>query len=303
MNMIKMDTECKKFFKNTQRFSDLINGAFLDGNSVINENNALLWDGEETSVLEDRDKHLESKDRYRDTIIKVTIGHLSILIALENQNRNDFSMVIRTFQYDSMNYVKQWDTHYQTPKNKVIMPVVTFVIHWGEGVFSAKKKISDMGEGVMKEFEPYFHDYQMNFRDIKELDIRKFKNKDVRNAIDLIQRIYKMKRNNYEKLLDDIYVNKEILEFVSVVTNIEKLYEMSQEMKEKEEINMCQAFQEFLRERREEGHVTGFQEGRIETMVANVKALMNKLQVTSEESMDILNIPQHEKAIIYNLIS
>lgn len=298
MKMIKMDAECKKFFKNTQRLSDLINGAFLNGNSLINETNALLWDGEETSVLESRDKHMESKDRYRDTILKVTIGHVSLLIALENQNRNDFSMVIRTYQYDSMNYVKQWDTHSKTPQKRVIMPVITFVIHWGEGVFSAKKKMSDMTEGILKEFKPYFNEYQMNFRDIKELDVKKFKNKDVRNAIDLIQRIYKTKRGNYKELLKQINVNREILEFVSIVTNIEELYKKSLDMKEEEEINMCEAFQNFLREGREEGRV----EGRTEMVIENVKKLMEKLNITDQESMDILDIPQHDRSTILNLM-
>lgn len=294
MKMIKMDAECKKFFKNTQRLSDLINGVFLNGNNIINEDNISLWDSEETFVLENRDKQMKSFNRYRDTIIKMTAGHISILIALENQSRNDFHMALRAYQYDSMNYIKQWDTDSRTPEDRTIIPMITFVIHWGEGVFSAKRKISDMTEGILEEFKQYFNEYQMNFRDIKEVEVKHFQNKEVKNAIKLIQSIYKTKRNNYKDMLDQIYVNKEILEFVSVMTNIEELYKKSLDMKEEEEINMCEAFQEFLREGREEGRA----EGRVEVIVDNVKKLMEKLQISEEESMNILDVTEHERLMI-----
>ena len=306
MNMIKVDTECKKFFKHPQRFADFINGAFLDGKQVIKENQICPWDAEETFVLEERNKDKRSIDRYRDIVMKVTIENQHLLIALENQNENDFSMVLRTYEYDSMNYVKQWNTHPNTPKNRFILPVVTFVTHWGQPSFTAKKELKDITTGIPKPFQDIFNHYHMNFKDVKDMDIHLFKNDDVKNAIDLIQRIYKTNKKNYMETLNKVYVNKEILEFVAVITNIEALYEKALQLKESEMLDMCEAFRNFLDESRAEGQSEGIVQGRAEgentAIVKCVKTLMNKLQINATQSMDMLDVPQHQRQAIQNLI-
>lgn len=298
MKMIKIDAECKKFFKYPQRFADFINGAFFNGQGIINEDMISPWDGEETFVFNQRDKSQKSIHRYRDIIMKVSINKQVLLLALENQNQNDLSMVLRTFEYDSMNYIKQWNTHTQMPKNRSLLPLITFVIHWGQGTFSAKKELKEITTAIPKPFVHLFNNYRMNFQDVKDLNIHSFQDVDAKNSIDLIQRIYKTITSNYKEMLENIYINKEILEFVSVITNIEPLYQKAIEMKESEMVNMCDAFKEFLKQSKNEG----IEQGKDYATAYNIKTLMNKMNITATQSMDILDIPKQQRIRIKDLI-
>jgi len=90
----------------------------------------------------------------------------------------------------------------------------------------------------------------------------------------------------------------------------------------REMIDMCEAFRNFLDESRAEGQsegiVQGMAKGRIEgraegraegrtegentTLVKCVKTLMNKLQINATQSMDMLDVPQHQRYIIHDLL-
>ena len=95
--------------------------------------------------------------------------------------------------------------------------------------------------------------------------------------------------------MKDIYINKTTLEFVSVVTRSEDLYEISLRMEEGEWIEMCQAMIDFKNEcieyGKEQGLKQGVEQGIEINVVDNVKILMHKLNYTVEQTFDLLNIP------------
>ena len=208
--------------------------------------------------------------------------------------RNDPLMVLRSLEYDYLSYRKQWNTHTIKPSRRVLKPVITFVIHWGNGNFHGKKELGKIVSRVPKTLEKYYNNYEMNFVDIKDVDVNLFHDEDVRSAVNLIQRIYKVKRKNYKEVLKDVYVNKEVLSFVSIITNIEALYKMAQQREESEMIDMCQAFKELMRDSREEG--------KEETTVNALQNMTKKLNISLIEAMDILEVPYKQRERIQSLV-
>ena len=72
------------------------------------------------------------------------------------------------------------------------------------------------------------------------------------------------------------------------------------ETEEGETIDMCKALQDWAarerREGRQEGRSEGILVGRSEGMLANLHAIMVNLNFTAEKAMDVLNVPQEERA-------
>ncbi len=301
MQKIKPDTALKLFFKNPIRVADLLNSCFFHGHDIVFKADIIMADGEESHIINDK-----TQRRYRDSMMQIKVDGEDVLIAIEHQMRNDPSMVLRSLEYDYLSYRKQWDTHPLKPSRRILKPVITFVIHWGNGNFHGKKELCKIVSHVPKTLDKYYNNYEMNFVDIKDVDVNLFHDEDVRSAVDLIQRIYKAKRKNYKDVLKDVYVNKEVLSFVSVITNIEALYEMAQEREESEMIDMCQAFKELMRDCREEGIILGKREGqregKEETTVNALQNMTKKLNISLNEAMDILEVPYKQRERIQTLV-
>ena len=69
---------------------------------------------------------------------------------------------------------------------------------------------------------------------------------------------------------------------------------------------MCQAVSEAIAESKQQGILLGRNEGRREGKISErlqcVIKMMNKLKMTSQEAMNILDIPQDEQHVINDLL-
>ena len=69
---------------------------------------------------------------------------------------------------------------------------------------------------------------------------------------------------------------------------------------------MCQAVSEAIAESKQQGILLGKNEGRREGKISErlqcVIKMMNKLKMTSQEAMNILDIPQDEQHVINDLL-
>ena len=69
---------------------------------------------------------------------------------------------------------------------------------------------------------------------------------------------------------------------------------------------MCQAVSEAIAESKQQGILLGRNEGRREGKISErlqcVIKMMNKLKMTSQEAMNILDIPQGEQHVINDLL-
>ena len=72
-------------------------------------------------------------------------------------------------------------------------------------------------------------------------------------------------------------------------------------------INMCQAVSEAIAESKQQGILLGKNEGRREGKISErlqcVIKMMNKLKMTSQEAMNVLDIPQDEQHVINELLN
>lgn len=295
MDEILIDTVCKKFFKKPSRFVDLINGAFFEGKHIIDEKHIDLWDNEESNVIETSyGGYKRSLERYRDITMKAMIENQEVLFALENQTRNDHSMVIRIVIYNGLNYLKQWNISEMSVGERRLLPIITYMVHWGQDVMLCQRELKGLLKDIPKTLMKHMNNSKMQSVDIKEVDVNKFKDKEVVSAIQLIQRIYKLKRENMEDIMKDTYINKPVLEFVSVVTRSEDLYNISLRMEEGGWIEMCQAMIDFKNECIEEG------EERMR--VDDIKRVMVKLNYTIKEAMDFMDVPYYQRDRIEELV-
>ena len=70
---------------------------------------------------------------------------------------------------------------------------------------------------------------------------------------------------------------------------------------------MCQAVSEAIAESKQQGILLGRNEGRREGKISErlqcVIKMMNKLKMTSQEAMNVLDIPQDEQHVINELLN
>ena len=70
---------------------------------------------------------------------------------------------------------------------------------------------------------------------------------------------------------------------------------------------MCQAVSEAIAESKQQGILLGKNEGRREGKISErlqcVIKMMNKLKMTSQEAMNVLDIPQDEQHVINELLN
>lgn len=86
------------------------------------------------------------------------------------QSKNDDGMLLKTQNYDFMNYLKRWKISCYQMDDKFIILVLTFVIHWGKQNRWHCENHFDFNRNTIF-VKHRFNDYIMNFYDVKDTDI------------------------------------------------------------------------------------------------------------------------------------
>lgn len=276
---LKADPMTKDFLRDDKIFADLINGLFFEGNEVISSDDVEEGDTDSATQV-----GLGTVNRRNDITKKVKVGEREVIIRIENQQRADDMMAVRNGEYTLLKYSTQ------KKEKKRMLPVFTITLYYGEEKWQKSKRLAEMVE-VPKELLDEFQDWDARIVDLKEVDPHRFKNRELREFIDTLQKLYEWNRDL--ESLRGLVVSKRSAFLAGVVTGTKELVEKI--LKEKGgKINMCKAVDEYGREQREIGLRNG--------IVESIKNIMMNLNMSIYDAMKILNIPESEYENYINLL-
>ncbi|AYA98663.1 Rpn family recombination-promoting nuclease/putative transposase [Lachnoanaerobaculum umeaense] len=238
-------------------FADILNVLLFDGRNVVEE--SALIDALPMSMLK-IDGRVRSQERdiakyWRKSKIKVT------LFGLENQTIADRLMPLRVFGYDGAEYVKQ---SRKENSDKAKYPVITLVLYLGyEKRWNYPKTLFEVLD-IDEDIKPYVNDFKINLFEIAYLDREKidlFKS-DFRILADYL---YQM-RVNRDYIADETTIEhvEELLTLMSAMTGDNRFEETINELKGKENINMCEVLDRVEARGIEKGIEQGIEKGRME---------------------------------------
>ena len=296
--MGKISNAINHYLSDNRRFADFFNGIFFQGETVVRAEDlsevSQVYYGmaQEPERTGQSKKTKGRKERTRDICKKLKSGGTLRILAVENQEKIDYTMPYRCMEYDVMEYGKQIDIlrkrnrqgkHPNNITEKIggvkkedrLAPVYTICLYHGVETWDGPRTLGDMMDFGDEEdgFRKFFKDYPMQLYCLnEEKDLRMF-HTEVGLLFQTLQ--YRKDRAGLKKLMerDERYqhIDAETLETISVMLEKPSIWKnrekyMGKNEEDEEEYNMCQALEEWAEEERsigrKEGQQAGFMEGR-----------------------------------------
>ena len=211
-------------------------------------------------------------------------------------------MPVRVMGYDYYTYNKQYQdrrAYYKQNNIKLVehefisgirktdrfLPVITLVLYYGEEDWDGPISLHDMLD-VPETIKKYINDYQLNIIQIKDnnLQLHNEKNKDLFKIMSIIYDIKKSKEERREELRkyeESRKISESVVDVVVATTNIQIKYNKEGERK------VCTLWDEVRQE--------GRQEGKAWAQYEAIENLMDSLNLSVEEAMEALKIPESDR--------
>ena len=254
----KPDTRMKEFWRNNERFADLFNAFFFNGEKVIDPEDLQEADTDVSGTL---NKNTLGHDYQKalDVVKKTAYGMDLVILGLENQQKIHYAMPLRIMQGDVLLYMKEYNEiqkRYRKAaedsvdeflgkfrKTDRLHPVITICIYYGEKDWDGPRCLADM-LALPEKMKGFVADYKINLLEIKKSSNIAFKNHDVADVFEITRNIYE----NGVASIDEKYtaVNPDVGIMVGCITNTQNLIEKATIAKKKGGyFNMCTAMKEF----------------------------------------------------------
>lgn len=268
-----------EYLKKPERFADFINLVLFDGSQIIKPDKLRQWDSDSSTIFFD-ESFVESTERRRDIIMLAEIDGLSVFIAIEHQQRIDYSMCKRVFSYDHATYNQQFNLC-DAKKRQYLhpIPVVTIVIYTGEVYWSGPRTFKDRMH-IPEIINDKINDWNGNIIDMKDMDATKLRCIDNQKVVSAVQRFYA-----WDKDIDsiaDISLSKEIAIVVLTIIRVKELIGYIEKEDGKEEISMCTAIRDFREDGKRLGISIGEEHGMAKTLIKLLKRRIGLSKRTEE---------------------
>ena len=247
--MGKQDIALKSYFKNNDRFADLINTGIYNGIQVVKPDDLEELDTDSSLYIHTQGMKIPLA-RVRDVIRKSAGDCEYVIYGVENQSSIHYAMPLRVMMYDTLTYEAECrqfvnarrnrkDSEYLSKMRKKdrIHPVFTLVIYYGEAPWDGARSLKDMMVDMPKWMEKRFNDYPMKLLEIGTCT-NTFQNQDIFNFIKIIQLLYSDKVEELQRYYANVKVGRDTAELVGTITENEEILNYVKEHKDEEEINM-----------------------------------------------------------------
>ena len=295
-------------------FADIVNVLLFDGRQIVKEDE-LEQARSRSSYLGDKRLREQERDEtkfWRKCNLRIA------LLGLDNQTEKDPDMPIRVIGYDGAGYRDQLYSEKDSSGNYVRnheprYPVITLVLYFGDTPWKSGTTLLENLAEFPEELKPFVSDYRINVFSIAFLEeetVGKFRS-DFRIVADYFVQLRKNK--NYKPTKDVFYHVQEMMLLMSYLTRDDRFETTYNErLKGVEYTNMCEVLDKVenrgiakgieIGDKRgyERGIEIGVERGRAEMLrisnLSSIRHIMDKLKYTDEQAMDLLEIPQSERA-------
>ncbi len=300
----KKDTAQKDFMAFPDIAADAINVLLYRGRMLTDADN--LQPGPTETIYQGRER---LRDQYEDLCkYEIADGRIGIMYLIANQTKVDGKMLLRKAGYTGGAYREQYEG-----KVKDIFPVVEFILYWGRQRWGSSRDLRQMlkkrssDHSIPEEAWEYIDEIKLHVYEMRHLpeETRELFQSDMRIVVD-----YLAEGNEYRS--DRKIVHKAaLIRMIRVLSgekdtdDVEKWLE-EQGIGEEDEITVCELFDQYVRQGREEGMQEGRAEGRQEgivegearRLVADIENAMKFFQVTLEKACEGLGttVGRYEEA-------
>ena len=338
--MGKISNSINHYLSDNRRFADLFNGICFHGEMVIREEdlseNTQVYYGVEGTVNRNPgvrrtgigERYPERRNRTRDICKRLKSGGALRILAVENQEKVDYTMPYRCLEYDVMEYRRQLDilrkrNQHEHPKNiteKIggikktdrLVPVYTICLYHGVETWDGPRTLGDMMDFGDKEdgFRQIFKDYPMQLYCLNEAKDLEVFHTEVGMLFQTLQ--YRKDKAGLRNLVqkDERYrhVDAETLETMSVMLEQPSLWNERRNYMEKNEENeegydMCQALKEWAEEERSIGRKEGRAEGQQAGANEKTRIIVRNMLLRGMSDADIMVIAECDQEFIDKVCS
>lgn len=300
----KKDTAQKDFMAFPDIAADTINVLLYRGRTLTDADN--LQPGPTETIYQGRER---LRDQYEDLCkYEIADGRIRVMYLIANQIKVDGKMLLRKAGYTGGAYREQYEG-----KVKDIFPVAEFILYWGRPRWRSSRDLRQMfkkrssDHNIPEVAWEYIDDIKLHVYEMRHLpeETRELFQSDMRIVVD-----YLAEGDEYRS--DRKIVHKAaLIRMIRVLSgekdtdDVEKWLE-EQGIGEEDEITVCELFDQYVRQGREEGMQEGRAEGRQEgivegearRLVADIENAMKFFQVTLEKACEGLDttVGRYEEA-------
>ena len=308
----KKDTAQKDFMAFPDIAADAINVLLYRGRTLTDADN--LQPGPTETIYQGRER---LRDQYEDLCkYEIADGRIRVMYLIANQIKVDGKMLLRKAGYTGGAYREQYEG-----KVKDIFPVAEFILYWGRPRWRSSRDLRQMfkkrssDHNIPEVAWEYIDDIKLHVYEMRHLpeETRELFQSDMRIVVD-----YLAEGDEYRS--DRKIVHKAaLIRMIRVLSgekdtdDVEKWLE-EQGIGEEDEITVCELFDQYVRQGREEGMQEGRAEGRREgrtegrqegivegearRLVADIENAMKFFQVTLEKACEGLDttVGRYEEA-------
>ena len=301
---VKSDSADKVYWRQNETFADLFNAYLYNGEQVIKSEELEELDTDASDVVEIGEVR-ESIRGARDVIkiAKKYNGVEYVLLAIENQEGIHYAMPIRVMGYDHYSYNKQYnDRKNYYKKNDIklkddeflsgirktdkFLPVITLVLYYGEKDWDGPKSLYDMLV-IPDRIKSFVGNYPINIIQMKDSHLL-FHNQYNVDLFTIMSIVYDNEKTMDQKIEElgqyesERDIDEKVIDVIVATTNLKVNKKKAGEQK------MC-TFWDELRE-------YGKNEGKREAQYEAIHNIMESLNMSMEQAMDVLKIPESERA-------
>jgi len=304
------DTVTTKYMRQNEIFADAFNYFVYGGEQVINPESLEELDTREIDVPYGGEKGAKQPVQKTRDVIKSVIAMMDkrtayLLLAIENQSNIHYAMPVKNMVYDALQYAKQVEeaaaSHKLSGDYKGVdsdeylsgfmkadhlLPVVTLVIYFASKEWDGPLSIHEMFAGQDARVLAFVPDYKINLiapAAIEDSEFEKFQT-TLKEVLSFIKY-----SGNADKLQEVIGIDEKFRHLGrNEVDVLNACVNANLTMKKGEEVlDVCQAIQTIADRAAEQK--------RMDTLLDNVKKLMERMGWSAEQSMDVLSIPESDR--------
>ncbi len=314
--MGRKDTLSTEYLSDNARFADICNYCLFDGQDVIQAEDLREMDTKEFLELAGLFGRGQQIQRIRDilkgAVIRSTGDCTYLILGVENQTEIHYAMPVRGMIYDGINYGSQVNEisrrhrkahNLNSPAEFLsgftaedhLTPVVTITVYWGSQPWDGPRSLHEMfhtNSTILK----YVADYKLNL--ISPADITDFAK--FRTSVGLVLEV--IKHQDSEQEMEQILTREAALHNIEYAAAkvIEGFTDIKMDHDEKEEFNMCKAWEDHYQSGVREGREQGLEQGREQGLERGRELgleqgkILNLIELTIKKILK--NIPAEEAA-------